>query len=83
MGTRRVTHNSNIWGVDEINSSTLVVKRALDRGSTFGIWLLHSIWKGGRASLALIHPLNLSCAGSKRHTPGPRLSRRAKPREAC
>ena len=46
-----------------------------------GVWLLHSTWEGGRASLVLIHPLNLSCAGSKRHTPEPRLSRRAKPRE--
>ena len=27
------------------------------------------------------YPLNLSCAGSKSHTPKPRLSRRAKPRE--
>ena len=38
-------------------------------------------WKAGRASLVLVHPLNLSRADSKRHTPGPRLSRRAKPRE--
>ena len=55
--------------------------RGSDRGSTFGGWLLHSTFKGGRASLVLIHPLNLSRAGSKRHTSGPRLSRRAKPRE--
>ena len=40
--------------------------------------LLHSTWKGRRASLVLIHHLNLSCAGSKCHTPGPHLSRRAK-----
>ena len=45
------------------------------------VWLLHSTWKGGRASLIIIHPVNLSHTGSKRHTPGPRLSRRAKPRE--
>ena len=38
---------------------------ALLRGSTFGVWLLHSTWKGGQA-LLLIHPLNLSSAGSKR-----------------
>ena len=31
--------------------------------------------------MVLIHPLNLSRVGSKRHTPGPRLSRSAKPRE--
>ena len=42
---------------------------------------MHSTWKDGRASLVLIHPLDLLCAGSKRHTPGPRLSRRAKPLE--
>ena len=49
----------------------------------FAVWLLHSTWKGGQASLVIIHPLNLSRAGSKRHTPGPRLSRRAKPREGA
>ena len=54
---------------------------ALDRGSTFGVWLLHPTWKGGWASLVLIHLLNLSPAGSKRHTPGPRLSRHTKPCE--
>ena len=43
--------------------------------------MLHSTWKGGRASAVLNHPLNLSRAGSKRHTPGPRLSRLAKPCE--
>ena len=52
-----------------------VMQGALDRGSTFGGWLLHSTWKGGRASLVLIHPLNLSCAGSKP------FDRRAEPRE--
>ena len=57
------------------------MKGALDRGSTFGGWLLHYTWKGGQASLVLIHPLNLSRASSKRHSPGPRLSRRAEPRE--
>ena len=29
-----------------------------------GGWQLHSAWKGGQASLALTHPLNLSRAGS-------------------
>ena len=42
------------------------------------VWLLHSTWEGERASLVLIHPLNLSRAGSKHDTPGPRLSTRAK-----
>ena len=61
--------------------TAIVAKGALDSGSTFGVWLLHSTWKGGRASLVLIHPLNLLRAGPKRHTPGPRLSRSAKLRE--
>ena len=36
---------------------------------------------GDEEVMILIHTLNLSHAGSKRHTLGPRLSRRAKPRE--
>ena len=37
-----------------------------DRDSTFVVMQLHSNWFSGRASLVLIHPLNLSRAGSKR-----------------
>ena len=46
-----------------------------------GLWI-EVVPLGGRASLVLIHPLNLSRAGSKRHTPGlPSQQACYKPRE--
>ena len=52
---------------------------ALDRDSTVLVCQLHPTWWGGRATLALIHLLNLSRAGSKHHTLINRLSWLAKP----